>query len=83
MRADQTRRARELMLRDGFCVVPNILTEAFVEELITDAARINATEEHHPDTRYQGTRVAVKYADNPTMRRLATWMPTREALDQL
>ena len=83
MTAAEAQRTREGMLRDGFCVVPDILTDDFVAELIAETARINATEEHHPDTRYQGTHVSVAFADNAVMRRLATWEPARQALVQL
>ena len=83
MTAAEALRTRERMLHDGFCVVPRILTDEFVAELVVETARINATEEHHPDTRYQGTHVGIKFAGNPTMQRLATWEPTRQALDQL
>ena len=77
------RQTREQMIRDGFCVVPDVLTGAFVAELREETARLNATEQHHPDTRYQGTHLGIKFADNPIMRRLAEWQPARRALEEL
>ena len=75
--------ARHQMLRDGYCVVPDVLTDTFVTELRDETARLNATLEHHPDTRYQGTHLGIKYADNPIMRRLAEWQPARDALSAM
>ena len=83
MTPEVARQTREQMLRDGFCVVPDVLTDAFVAELKEETARLNATEAHHPDTKYQGTHLGIKYADNPIMRRLAEWQPARRALEAL
>ena len=83
MTLEVSRQTREQMIRDGFCVVPDVLTDAFVAELREETVRLNATEQHHPDTKYQGTHLGIKYADNPIMRRLAEWQPTRQALDEL
>ena len=83
MTREVARQTREQMIRDGFCVVPDVLTDAFVAELREETARLNATEPHHPDTRYQGTHLGIKYADNPIMRRLAEWQPARQALEEL
>ena len=79
----ETARHRDQMLRDGFCVVPDLLSDEFVLELRKETARLNATQEHHPDTKYQGTHLGIKYADNPIMRKLSDWQPTRDALEEL
>ncbi len=83
MTPEVARQTREQMIRDGFCVVPDVLTDEFVAELREETARLNATEAHHPDTKYQGTHLNVPYADNAIMRRLVEWPPARRALDAL
>ena len=77
------REKREQMLRDGYCVIPDILPEEFLEELRRETDRLNDTREHHPDTRYQGTHIGVDFADHPLYRRLGDWRPARRALEEL
>jgi len=83
MRDVSAREAREQMITEGYCIVPNVLTDGFVAELTEETARINATEEHHPDTKYQGTHVGVKFEENAAMKRLSEWQPSRDALTQI
>ena len=83
MTPDIARRQREQMLRDGFCVVPDVLNDQLVAELQEETARLNATQEHHPDTRYQGTHLGIKFAENPIMHRLAEWQSTWDAMREL
>jgi hypothetical protein len=83
MTAEIASQTQDQMLRDGYCVVPKILTEEFVAELRVETARLNETLPPHPDTKYQGTHLGIKFAENPYMRRLAEWQPTRAALDEL
>ena len=74
---------RDQMLRDGYCVVPDILTLEFVQELIEETDYLNDTMEHHPDTKYQGTHLGIKYENNRLYRRLVEWSPARAALEAM
>ncbi len=71
------------MLRDGYCVIPDILSEDFLEELRCETDRLNDTMEHHPDTKYQGTHLSIKFEENSFMRRLSGCQPARQALEEL
>ena len=77
------RERREQMLRDGYCVIPDILSPGFLLELGQESDRLNDTMEHHPDTKYQGTHIDVFYQENSIMQRLAEWKPARQALEQM
>ena len=54
---------RDQMLAEGYCVIPDILPKEFIHELREETERLNNTMEHHPDTKYQGTHIDVKYAE--------------------
>ena len=83
MTPEMARERREQMLRDGYCVIPDILSPEFLLELGQESDRLNDTMEHHPDTKYQGTHLGIHYEDNAIMRRLAEWQPARQALEQM
>lgn len=71
------------MLSEGLCVIPDILSEDFLQELRRETDCLNATLEHHPDAKYQGTHINVSFEDNEIMRRLAEWQPAQQALEEL
>ena len=71
MTPEMARETREQMLRDGYCVIPDILSPEFLLELRHESDRLNGTLEHHPDTKYQGTHLDIRYEDNAIMQRLA------------
>ena len=79
MTPEMARERREQMLRDGYCVIPDILSPEFLLELGQESDRLNDTMEHPPDTKYQGTHLGIRYEDNAIMRRLAEWQPARQA----
>jgi len=83
MTPEMARERREQMLRDGYCVIPDILSPEFLRELRQESDRLNDTMEHHPDTKYQGTHIDVFYQENSIMQRLAEWQPARQALEQM
>ena len=83
MTPEMARERREQMLRDGYCVIPDILSPEFLLELRQESDRLNDTMEHHPDTKYQGTHLGIRYEDNAIMQRLAEWQPARQALEQM
>ena len=74
---------REQMICDGFCVIDNVLSDQFVNELIAESDRLNDTKEHHPDTRYQGTHLGIIYEGNSIMRKLRDWFPAVQTLEKL
>ena len=51
MTPEMARERREQMLRDGYCVIPDILSPEFLLELGQESDRLNDTMEHHPDTK--------------------------------
>ena len=83
MTREKARTKREQMLRDGYCVIPDILSDDFLEELRRETDRLNDTMEHHPDTKFQGTHIGIRYEDHEMMRRLSEWQPARQALKEL
>ena len=48
MTPEMARERREQMLRDGYCVIPDILSPEFLLELGQESDRLNDTMEHHP-----------------------------------
>ena len=74
---------RNQMLRDGYCVVDDILTEEFLQELHDESERLIAGHVEPDEMVYQGQHVNVGGADNPYIQRLLEWQPSRDALEQL
>lgn len=74
---------REQMLRDGYCVIEEIVTEVFLQELRNETERLIANHEEPADLIYQGQHISVKGEDNPHIGKLLTWDPSYRALDQL
>lgn len=74
---------REQMLRDGFCVIEDIVSEAFLKELRDETERLIANHEEPADLVYQGQHVGVKREDNEPIRKLLEWEPSYQALDEL
>ena len=60
MKPEVARETREQMLRNGYCVIPDILSQDFLQELRQESDRLNNTMEHHPDTKYQGTHLGIR-----------------------
>ena len=48
MTPEMARERREQMLRDGYCLIPDILSPEFLLELGQESDRLNDTMEHHP-----------------------------------
>ncbi|MBV7334528.1 phytanoyl-CoA dioxygenase family protein [Chloroflexi bacterium TSY] len=74
---------REQMLRDGYCVIDDILTDEFLQELNDESERLIAGHVPPPDVRYQGQHVNVHRSENEVIHRLLDWAPTRQALEEL
>lgn len=83
MTPDSAIQKREQLLRDGFCVIEDILTETFLQELRDESERLMDGHKPAPDFKYQGQHVDVRGVDNPIIQRLLEWKPSYEALDQM
>lgn len=71
---------REQMLRDGYCVVENVVPEAFLEELRQETERLIANHKEPPDLVYQGQHIGVNRTDNAVIEKLLSWPPSCQAL---
>lgn len=83
MTPEQAIETRERMLRDGFCVVEGVVSQAFLEALREETERLIADHEEPPEMVYQGQHIGVKRADNPVIDRLLSWAPSYAALEAL
>ena len=76
-------KTRQQMLRDGYCVIENIVTESFLQELRDETERLIANHEEPPDLVYQGQHIGVRREDNASIRKLLEWEPSYQALKKL
>ena len=74
---------RDFLCENGYCIVPDVLSPEFAEELRQETARLNSQLPHNPGQRFQGTHLDVHYDDNPLYDRLVKWPPARQALDAM
>ncbi|MDE0297667.1 MAG: phytanoyl-CoA dioxygenase family protein [Candidatus Poribacteria bacterium] len=74
---------REQMTRDGYCVIDDVLTEDFLNQLREETERLIEGHDPSPDIRYQGQHVTVRGTDNTIIQKLLDWSPSRSALEQL
>jgi hypothetical protein len=71
---------REQLTRDGYCLIENILTPDFVEELRVETDRLLDAATHRPEWKYQGSDIHVRGSDNPIIQKLVEWKPAWDAL---
>lgn len=89
MRPEEAVAARQQLLRDGYCVIPEVLPPEMVSELRQETDRLNATlqvpgnKEYDPTARYQGTHLMIGFKKNEVYRRLQEHPATRQALEEL
>lgn len=74
---------RNQMLRDGYCIIEDIVTEDFLQEMRDETERLIANHEEPADLVYQGQHIGVKGADNPVIDKLLSWEPSYQALEEL
>ena len=74
---------REQMIEEGFCVVDDVLTEAFIQELHDESERLIAGHVEPEDVIYQGQHVNVRGEDNTHIQKLLEWQSSRDALEQI
>ena len=74
---------RDQMLRDGFCVIDDVVTEEFLQELRDETERLIANHEEPPDLVYQGQHIGLRREDNAVIDKLLSWGPSYQALKEL
>ena len=74
---------RKQMIEDGFCVIDDILTEEFLQELRDESERLIAGHVQPDDVIYQGQHVNVRGEDNAYIQKLLAWQPSCDALEQI
>lgn len=74
---------RSQMLHHGYCVIENIVSKEFLQELRDETERLIANHEEPPDLVYQGQHVNVKREDNAVIDKLLSWEPSYQALEEL
>ena len=74
---------REQMIRDGFCVINNILADEFLQELRDESEQLLANYVPPEHTRYHGYHLQVTSKDNTLVQKLLEWQPTLNALEKM
>ena len=74
---------RQQMLGAGYCIIEDIVTEEFLEEMRRETERLIANHEELPDLVYQGQHIGVKREDNAVIYKLLSWEPAYQALREL
>jgi len=83
MMPDVAIKKRNQLIEDGYCVIDNILTQEFLDELRQESDRMLDNVEHPPNWKYQGSDLHVSGRDEPVIDRLINWKPARDALEAL
>ena len=83
MESEVVRLKREQMLRDGYCVIEEVVPEQFLEELHAETESWIADHEEPDDLVYQGQHIVVHRDDNPLIDRLLCWEPAYAAARDL
>ncbi len=74
---------RGQMIRDGFCVVDNILSGEFLQELRVESERLICRHTQSDHAVYHGQHLMVSGADSPVVQKLLDSPSTRCALDEM
>jgi len=80
MMTDEALQKRVQLIRDGYCVIENVLTEDFVDELRQESDRMLGAVEHPPNWKYQGSNLHVHGSEEAAINRLIHWQPAQDAL---
>ncbi|MXW81415.1 MAG: hypothetical protein F4Z57_21005, partial [Gemmatimonadetes bacterium] len=70
MTPEQAIEKRQQLLRDGFCVVDDILSDEFLRELRDETERMMEDWVPPADFKYLGQHVTARGEDNPTIQKL-------------
>ena len=57
---------RNQLIQDGYCVIDNILTQEFLDELRRESDRMLDNVEHPPTWEYQGSGLSLIHISEPT-----------------
>lgn len=77
---DEALQKREQLIADGYCLIEDILTEEFLDELRRESDQMLDAVEHPPHWKYQGSNLHIMGIDKPVINRLLHWQPTRDVL---
>ena len=83
MTPEEAQEKRTQMERDGFCVIDDILSDDFLQELRVEAEALMEDWVMPIDFKYQGQHVTTRGEDNSTIQQLLDWPPTRRALEAM
>ena len=74
---------RKQMLCDGYCVLEGIIPKEFLDVLIKETETLIAKNNEHPDFVYQGQHIDVSQEENIVIRKLLSWKPSYDAMQDL
>jgi len=83
MTPDSAMQKRGQLIKDGYCVIDNVVTEEFLVELRRESDRMLDAVDHPPDWKYQGSDLHVNADDEPLVDRLIHWRPARDSLQAM
>ena len=68
---------------DGYCVIDDILSDDFLQELRDESEALMKDWIMPPDFKYQGQHVTETAANNASIQKLIDWQPARSALEEI
>ncbi|HLV81890.1 MAG TPA: phytanoyl-CoA dioxygenase family protein [Chthonomonadaceae bacterium] len=80
---EEANRKRQQLIEEGYCIVEEVLSAEFLEELRQTTDAMLDSVEHPPHWKYQGSDLHVRSGDHPAIARLIGWQPSRDALEAL
>ena len=83
MTPKEARHKRGQLIDEGFCVIDDVLTEAFLRELRDESDRLMVDWVRPDEFKYQGEHVVAKGEDNEMIQRLLDWAPSRQVLSEM
>ena len=83
MKPDTALEKRNQLIKDGYCVVEDVLSEDFLDELRRETNRLLDSVAHPPQWKYQGSNLSVRGTAEPVIDRLIHWEPTWKVLNAM
>ncbi len=80
---DTAKKKRGQLIKEGYCVIDNVLSQEFLQELRDESDRMLDAVDHPPHWKYQGSDLHVSGKDEPVIKKLIDWQPAEEALNSL
>jgi ectoine hydroxylase-related dioxygenase (phytanoyl-CoA dioxygenase family) len=74
---------RRQMAEDGYCVIDDVLTVDFLQELRDESERLMEDYVRPEEFKYQGQHVVAQGKDNAVIQKLLEWPAARQALEQM